>query len=134
MSRRELDTKKLFEYLYTHNPSTIIQIAKALNVDPTTARHHLEKLIEKRLVVKQEKRYGTKYYINPELTKIPFNLYIILALTYIPYISAIFLLTLQRYLEASILLAVSSTLGLSQAYLQIYHYKKGRLKELLQLL
>ncbi|MEM3703690.1 MAG: winged helix-turn-helix domain-containing protein, partial [Candidatus Bathyarchaeia archaeon] len=98
MERRTVDDKRLVAFLYGHNPSTIPKIAKALNVDPTTVRHHLEKLIEKGIVIKEEKRYGTKYHLNPKLTSIPLKFYVTLAIIYIPYIVALLLLPLQQYL------------------------------------
>lgn len=132
--RRELDARRLFEYLYRNNPSTVPKIAKALNVDPTTARYHLEKLVEKGLVIKEEKRYGAKYHVNPSLTKAPLRFYVSLAIAYVPYVSALLILPLGRCFEASLLLAVSSTLGLVQSYLQLHRFRRTRLEELLKLL
>ena len=134
MAERQLDEAELVRYMYTHSTVTVPHVAKVFKVDPKTASYHLEKLTRQGLVVKKEKKYGSKYMLNPEITKTPARLYLQAALTFSPTILGVMLLINQNYPAASIFLAVSSTIGASSSLLQLKRYQKQRLEEILMLL
>ena len=134
MAERQLDEAELVRYMYTHSTVTVPHVAKTFKVDPKTASYHLEKLTKQGLIVKKEKKYGSKYMLNPEITKTPARFYLQAALTFTPTILGILLLINQNYLVASTFLAISSTIGTSSSLLQLKHYQKQRLEEILALL
>jgi DNA-binding transcriptional ArsR family regulator len=134
VAERQLDEAELVRYMYTHSTVTVPHVAKVFKVDPKTASYHLEKLTRQGLVVKKEKKYGSKYMLNPEITKTPARLYLQAALTFSPTILGVMLLINQNYPAASIFLAVSSTIGASSSLLQLKRYQKQRLEEILMLL
>jgi len=134
VAERQLDEAELVRYMYTHSTVTVPHVAKVFKVDPKTASYHLEKLTKQGLVVKEEKKYGSKYMLNPEITKTPARLYLQAALTFSPTILGVMLLINQNYPTASIFLAVSSTIGALSSLLQLRRYQKQRLEEILMLL
>jgi DNA-binding IclR family transcriptional regulator len=134
VAERQLDEAELVRYMYIHSTVTVPHVAKVFKVDPKTASYHLEKLTRQGLVVKKEKKYGSKYMLNPEITKTPARLYLQAALTFSPTIIGVMLLINQNYPAASIFLAVSSTIGALSSLLQLKRYQKQRLEEILMLL
>jgi len=134
VSQRQLSDAELVRYLYTHSTVTAPHIAKTFNVDPKTASYHLEKLVKLGLAAKQERSYGSKYMLKPELTKIPARFYIQLALTYTPFILGVILLLNTYYIASSLFLLLSSAVGIISTYQQLSHYRKGRLEEILMVL
>jgi len=134
VAERSLDDAQLIRYMYTHSSVTVPHIAKVFNVDPKTASYHLEKLVKLGLMVKKEKKYGSRYMLKPELTRIPTRFYIQTALTYTPLIFGIILFLQSHYLVSSIFLVLSSIFGTLSAFQQISHLKKLRLEEILALL
>jgi len=134
VAERQLDEAELVRYMYTHSTVTVPHVAKVFKVDPKTASYHLEKLTKQGLVVKEEKKYGSKYMLNPEITKTPARLYLQAALTFSPTILGVMLLINQNYPAASIFLAASSTIGALSSLLQLRRYQKQRLEEILMLL
>jgi DNA-binding transcriptional ArsR family regulator len=134
MAERQLDEAELVRYMFTHSAVTVPHVAKVFKVDPRTASYHLEKLARQGLIVKKEKKYGSKYLLNPEVTEIPARFYLQAALTFSPTILGLLLLINQNYLAASIFLAMSSIIGVTSSFLQLKHYQKQRLEEILTLL
>jgi len=134
MPQRQLNEAELVRYLYTRSSVTVPHIAKTFDVDPKTAFYHLEKLVQKGLVAKSERSYGSKYMLKPELTNIPLKFYLQVALTYTPLIVGVILFLNTYYMASCFFLLTSSTLGLATTYHELIHYKKGRLKEVLALL
>lgn len=134
MAERQLDEAELVRYMFTHSTVTVPHVAKTFKVDPKTASYHLEKLTKQGLIVKKEKKYGSKYTLSPEITKTPTRFYLQAALTFSPTILGIILLINQNYPAASTFLAASSIIGASLSLLQLKHYQKQRLEEILALL
>jgi len=134
MAERQLDAAELVRYMFTHSAVTVPHIAKVFKVDPRTASYHLEKLARQGLIVKKEKKYGSKYLLNPEVTEIPTRLYLQAALTFSPTILGLLLLINQNYLASSIFLAMSSIIGVASSFLQLKHYQTQRLEEILTML
>jgi DNA-binding transcriptional ArsR family regulator len=134
VAERQLDEAELVRYMFTHSTVTVPHVAKTFKVDPKTASYHLEKLTKQGLIVKKEKKYGSKYMLNPEITKTPTRFYLQAALTFSPTILGIILLINQNYPAASTFLAASSIIGASSSLLQLKHYQKQRLEEILTLL
>ncbi len=48
-------------------PGNASQLAELLGMDYKTVRHHLEVLLENRLVVKVGSKYAATYFLSPEL-------------------------------------------------------------------
>ncbi len=63
---RTLSTRSLLEYILERGSVTSHEVKKHFDVNPNTARYHLEKLTEKGILVAHNPgKYGTRYSVNP---------------------------------------------------------------------
>ncbi|RLI39139.1 hypothetical protein DRO69_14605 [Candidatus Bathyarchaeota archaeon] len=111
---------KIIEYLLRNSRKTAPQIAKAIGTPTSTIEYRLKNLVEKGILLVETpkssaiRKYGRKYYINPNVKPNPRKTMFLILFTVGLALSGLVLIPTAP-LASSILLLPSSVLGVMYA-------------------
>jgi len=130
----KMDSKELVELLITHGALTVPQISKLLDANVGSADYHLRKLMEKGIVKKREKSYGSKYYVDDALFALSREVLWGLASTVSLLVFGVFALFVWDVLFTVVCLFLSSLAGTLVITSVASKQRKEKVKALLQAL
>ena len=130
---QRLDPKQLILFIAEKGEANIYQVAKHFNVNPNTARYHLQKLNDKHILVARRQKRGTSYKINPKYIDYKKELALATTVTTTTVVSTLSILN-QIAIPTTPLLLATALLGLLASWMLFYRTYRARLQDLLTLL
>ena len=127
--------KQIVELLLNHSELSVGDIGKLLNAEDKLPliTYHLQGLVERKIVLKREKKIGSSYRLSDTYTVPPYRI-ILAFLTSIIFLSfGVYSALTLSYELSTIFLVVAATIGTATSLINVINKQKEKIKQLYDL-